>query len=152
MYGTSPLNALNKDTEELLWHIQLAHGGDHNHDSLYKHIDGIPNFSNLKFDDMNKWSTCLRVKLTKNTAGHQSLRNHLTSPYQGLYVDFGFSGKVHCDDDGELIESLQEEVKGINGESSWILICDGKTQMLHGDCCLPKANKILLFLPFWILT
>ena len=142
MYTIMPVNALNKEAEELLWHQRLIHGGDHNYDTIKKHVDGIPNMSGLEFDDVTKCSTCLRTKLTKVSPGHTSLRDKLKVPYQGLYVDFGFSGKVQRDKDGKVIERTQKEVEGIDGETWWILISDGKTRMLHGDCGLTKASPI----------
>ena len=142
MYTITPVSALKKEAEELLWHQRLIHGGDHSYDTIHKHVDGIPNMSGLEFDDVTKCSTCLRTKLTKVSPGHTSLRDKLKVPYQGLYVDFGFSGKVQCDKDGKVIEETQKEVEGINGETCWILISDGKTSMLHGDCRLTKASPI----------
>ena len=65
-----------------------------------------------------------------------------TRPYQLLYLDFGFSGRISKDKDGNVIESSREDVEGINGETSWILISDGKTRMMHGDCRLSKVSPV----------
>ena len=81
-----------------------------------------------------KCSICEKVNLTKNPAGYVSIREKLKQPYQGIYIDFGFSGKVKLDKKGEEDEDSRKEVEGINGETSWILISDGFTRMLHGDC------------------
>ena len=84
----------------------------------------------------------LQAKLTKAPAGTTSLREQLKVQYQGLYVDFCFSGKVQRDKEGKEIESSRREAEGIDGETCWILISDGKTRMLHGDCCLTKASPL----------
>ena len=57
-------------------------------------------------------------------------------------MDFCFSGKVQRDKEGKEIESSRREVEGIDGETCWILISDGKTRMLHGDCRLTKASPL----------
>ena len=41
-----------------------------------------------------------------------------------------------------MIESSRKDIEGLNGEQAWILISDGKTQMLHGDTCLSKASPL----------
>ena len=90
------VNALNKETEELLWHEQLIHGGDHKYDTIHKHVNDIPNILfEFKFDDLTKCSTCLCAKLTQAPAGHTSLCNKLKFQYQGLYVDLGFQVKFN---------------------------------------------------------
>ena len=47
----------------------------------------------------------MKTNLTKSAAGHTSLRDSLTRPYQGLYVDFGFSGRISKDAEGNVKES-----------------------------------------------
>ena len=47
----------------------------------------------------------MKANLTKSAAGHSSLRDSLTHPYQGLYIDFGFSGRISKDADGNVKES-----------------------------------------------
>ena len=66
----------------------------------------------------------------------------VTVPYQGLFVDFGFSGKVSRDKDGNVIESSRADVEGLNGENCWILIADAMTKMLHGDTRTSKASPL----------
>ena len=75
----------------------------------------------------------MKANLTKDATGHSSLRDSLTHPYQGLYIDFGFSGRISKDADGNVKESSRIDIEGINGEQAWILISDGKTRMLHGE-------------------
>ena len=66
----------------------------------------------------------------------------ITRPYQGLFIDFGFSGCVSYDKDGKVEPSSRVHVQGINGESAWILICDAQTKMLHGNCQTNKASPV----------
>ena len=105
MYDITSANAMNKEDEELLWHQRLIHGGDHNYDNLHKHVGGVPNLSEFKFDDVTKCSTCLQVKLTKDPAGTTSLREQLKVQYQGLFMDFGFSGNIQRDKEWKEIEA-----------------------------------------------
>ena len=55
------------------------------------------------------------------------------TPYQGLYIDFGFTGRILKDKDGKIIESSCVDIEGLNGKQAWILISYGKTRILHGD-------------------
>ena len=66
---------------------------------LHKYVDGIPNLSTTKFNDLTRCATCIKANLTKAAAGHSSLRHLLKYPYQGLYIDFGFSGRILKDKD-----------------------------------------------------
>ena len=66
----------------------------------------------------------------------------MTHPYQKLFIDFGFLGKLSFDKDGKIKPGSQEDIKGIHGETAWILISDAQTKMLHGDCCTSKASPL----------
>ena len=57
-----------------------------------KHINGVPNLSWFKFDDITKCSTYIKANLKKNSPSTKSLTELVTCPYQGLFIDFGFSG------------------------------------------------------------
>ena len=109
---------------------------------MHKHVDGIPNLNNFQLNDLEKCATCLQAKAHKNPAGTRSLRDTESHPYQGLYVDFGFPGKISYDDEGNAIETTREEVEGINGKRAWILISDAQTKILHGDARLSKSSPI----------
>ena len=63
-------------------------------------------------------------------------------PYQGLFIDFGISGKVSYDKEGKVIPSSRVHIEGLNDESAWILIYDAQTKMLHGDCRTSKASLV----------
>ena len=108
----------------------------------HKHIEGVPNMSKFSFNDLTRCATCIKSKLTKNAPGHRSLRDSLTTPYQGLYVDFGFAGRRSRDEHGNIKESSRTDIEGLNGEVAWILISDGQTRMLHGDTRLSKASPL----------
>ena len=58
--------------------------------------------------------------MRKNSAGKQSLSETVTHPYQGLYIDFGFSGKLLFDKDGKVKPGSREDIKGIHGETTYI--------------------------------
>ena len=92
--------------------------------SAYKYCDGIPNLSNFDFDDIKNCPTCIQANMRKNTASKRSLMESVIHPYQGLFIDFGFSGKVSYDKEEKVIPSSRVHVEELNGESAWILICD----------------------------
>ena len=62
--------------------------------------------------------------------------------YQGLFIDFDFSGKVKQDKDGVVIEASRKDVEGMDGETTWILISDTQTRMLHSDTRLSKSSPL----------
>ena len=80
-------------------------------------------------------------KFTKNF-GKKSLRDSVERPYKGLFIDFAFSGKVKRDKEGVVTEASRKDVKGMNGETAWILIYDAQTRMLHSDTCLSKSSPV----------
>ena len=71
--------------------------------------------------------------MRKNAASKRSLTESVTLPYQCLFIDFEFSGRVSYDKDEKVVPSSCVHVEGVNGESVWILICDAQTKMLYGD-------------------
>jgi hypothetical protein len=79
--ASTPINVLNKEAEALLWHQHLIHCGHHSLKDIHNHVDGVPNLSSFKFDDLLKCPTCLKTNLTKSSAGHKSLRDTVTHPY-----------------------------------------------------------------------
>jgi hypothetical protein len=115
---------------------------------IHNHVDGVPNLSSYKFDDLLKCPTCLKTNLTKPAAGKKSLRNTVTRPYQDLYIDFAISGKISRDKNGKIIASSRVDVEGINGEISWVLIANAFSCMLHGDVRLSKASPVKYFESF----
>ena len=87
------ITALNKEAEAILWHQRSIHCGSHSLKSASLCVDRVPNLSAFNFDDILKCPTCLQTNLTKNF-GKKSLRDSVERPYQGLFIDFSFSGKV----------------------------------------------------------
>ena len=139
---TIPIAALNKEAEAILWNQRLIHCGSRSLKSASLYVHGVPNLSAFNFDDILKCPTCLKTNLTKNF-GKKSLRDSVERPYQGLYIDFAFSGKVKQDKDGVVIEARsRKDVEGMNGETAWILISDAQTRILHGDTRLSKSSPV----------
>ena len=73
--------------------------------------------------------------MTKNPPGHGTTCV-TTQLYQGISIDFSFSGMTS--DDSE-IKNIYKE---INGENCWISITDNFTGMKHGDARITKASPI----------
>ena len=138
----TPVNALTDQAHEMIWHQRLIHLSPATLQNAYKYVDGIPNLSNFKFDDVKNCPTCIKANMQKNSAGKRSLSESVTHPYQGLFIDFGFLGKLSFDKDGKVKPGLQEDIEGIHGETAWILISDAQTKMLHGGCRTSKASPI----------
>ena len=59
-----------------------------------------------------------------------------TQPYQGLSIDFCFTGTSSKDSTRKL------DYKGINGETCWILITGHFTGMKHGDTRISKGPPL----------
>ena len=125
----------------MLWHQRLIHCGSHSLQSASLYVDGVPNLSAFNFDDILKCPTCLKVNLTKNF-GKKSLRNSVERPYQGLFIDFFFSGKIKRHKKGVVIEASRADIEVMNGKTAWILSSDAQTRMLHGNTrlSLPLSN------------
>ena len=115
-----------------------VHCGEKTLKDIHKNVNGAPNLNRIEFNDLTHCDNCLKVNITKSPAARHSLCESLTTPYQGLYVDFGFPDCISKDKDGNIIESSWIDIEVLNGEQAWILICDSKTRMLHGDKHLSK--------------
>ena len=101
IFNTTPVNALSLEAQAHLWHQRLMiHCGDFNFKDLHTKVDGISNPNKFEMDELSKCSTCMRTKLTKSSAGHRSLRDRVTKPYQLIYADHAFSGRVRRDEEG----------------------------------------------------
>ena len=116
---TIPISALNKEAEAILWHQHLIYCGSHSLQSVSLYVDSVLNLSAFNFDDILKCPTCLKVNLNKNF-GKKSLRDSIERPYQGLFIDFAFLGKIKRDKKGVVIEASRADVEGMNGETAWI--------------------------------
>ena len=84
----------------------------------------------FNFDNVLKCPTCLKTKLTERF-GKKSLCETVERPYQGLSIDFVFSGRVKRDKKGVIIKASKKDVETMNDETTWILIFDIQTPMLH---------------------
>ena len=73
--------------------------GEHTLEDIQKHVGEVPNLSKVKFSNLIHCATCLKANLTKSPAGYHSLSDSLTTPYQGLYIDFGFPDCISKDKD-----------------------------------------------------
>ena len=149
---TIPINALyiRTRTERLLWHQRLGHPCDEYLCKAHTAIDGVPQLKTTTsiFDTC---PTCIRAKQTKSTPSSPTLPNEASleanpdhhptrsakHPYQGLSIDFSFSGMTSKDTD------RRKDFKGINGETAWVLITDHFTGMKHGDTRISKAAPVL---------
>ena len=137
----TPVNTLTDQAHKMIWHQLLIHLSPATLQNAYKYVEGIPNLSNFKFDDVKNFRTCIKANMQKNSSGKQSLSGSVTHPYQGLFIDF-FLGKLSFDKDGKVKPGSREDIKGIHGKTAWILISDAQTKMLHGDCCTSKASPL----------
>ena len=134
MFEATPVLAIKANTERLLWHQRLGHINDDYLYTAHKFVDGVPKF---KHHDpiLDQCPTCIQSKQTKTPAGPNSTRK-ATRPYQGLSIDFSFSGVRSKN------KSRRTDYEGANGETSWILISDHFTRHLIGDTRLSKASPI----------
>jgi len=101
----TPVNALTDKANEMLWHQRLIHLSPQSIQQAHQFVDGVPNLSKFKFDDIDGCSTCIKANLRKRSAGKRSLSESVSSPYQGLFIDFGFSGRLSYDKEGKVIPS-----------------------------------------------
>jgi hypothetical protein len=96
----TPVNALTDKAHEMLWHQRLIHMSPQLIQQAHQYVDIVPNLSKFKFDDIDGCSTCIKANLRKKSAGKRSLSESVSSPYQGLFIDFGFSGRLSYDKEG----------------------------------------------------
>jgi len=86
----TPVSAIKTSTERLLWHQRLCHPSDCCLHNAHNHVDGVPSFQHMD-RILDVCPTCIRAKPTKEPASPNTTRT-ATQPYQGLSVDFSFSG------------------------------------------------------------
>jgi len=130
----APVLALRQDTERLLWHQRLGHPSDHYLFNAHKFVKGVPKFRHLDAV-MDICPTCIRAKQTKSPAGPNTTRV-ATLPFQGLSVDFSFSGVRSSD------TTRGSEYIGFNGETCWILVVDHFTRFKTGVTRVSKAAPV----------
>jgi len=88
--SNTPVSTIKAATERLLWHQRLRHPSDYYLFNAHRHADGIPRFPHMD-RVLDICPTCIRSKQTKNAAGGNTTRT-AEQPYQGLSIDFSFSG------------------------------------------------------------
>ena len=130
----TPVASIKAETERLLWHQRLGHPSDYYLFNAHKHIQGVPKF-NHEHSVLDKCPTCIQSKQTKEPAGKNSTRT-ATVPYQGLSVDFSFSGTTSKN------KERKKDYIGLNGETSWILVTNHFTRRHHGDTRVSKGSPL----------
>ena len=126
----------------MLWHQRLIQMSPQTIQNAHKFVDGVPNLSKFSFDDINQCPTCIDTNLRKNTPKKRSLSESVSCPYQGLFIDMAYSGRVSYDKEGKVVESSREDIEGLSGESAWLLITDAQTKSIHGDARTSKAPPL----------
>ena len=129
-----PINAIRAKTAKLLWHQRLGHPCDEYLYNAHKFIEGVPKFSRQS-SVLDQCPTCIRAKQTKESPGKHTTRV-ATQPYQGLSIDFSFSGMKSANSDRRI------DYEGINGETAWIVVSDHFTGIKHGDTRISKTAPL----------
>ena len=129
-----PVYAIKAKTKKLLWHQQLGHPCDKYLYNAHKFITGVPKFD-CQTPVLDQCPTCIQAKQTKVPTGPHSTCV-ATQPYQGLSIDFCFTGTLLKD------SARKSDYKGINRETCWILVTDYFTGMKHGDTRISKGPPL----------
>ena len=129
-----PMHSIRAKTAKLLWHQRLGHPCDEYLYNAHKFIEGVPKFSR-QTSVLDQCPTCIRSKQTKESPSKHSTRV-ATQPYQGLSIDFSFSGVKSANSE------RRRDYEGINGETAWIVVSDHFTGMKHGDTRISKAAPL----------
>jgi hypothetical protein len=121
--------------DRLLWHQRLAHCSDNCLYHAHKHAKGVPAF---KHHDpvLDLCPTCLAAKMKKRAPGHTTTMKATSSPWQGLSIDFAFTGQASKD------KSRATAYKGFNGETSFIVLKDHFSGTLHGSVRISKGAPV----------
>ena len=85
------INAIKKETEQLLWHQRLGHPSDQYLYTAHKFINGIPKFKH--FDPiLDKCPVCIGLEQPKRPG--TSTTKRATKPHQSFSINFGFVGQA----------------------------------------------------------
>ena len=114
--NNTQVNALTDQAHEMIWHQRLIHLSPATLQNTHKYVEGIPNLSNFRLNDVKNCPTCIKANMRKNSAGKRSLSKTVLHPYQGLFIDFGSSGKLSFDKEGKVKPRSRENIEGIHGE------------------------------------
>jgi hypothetical protein len=82
---------LTTRAEHILWHQRLCHASDDYVYNAHEHIDGVPKFTH-RDPITDQCPTCISAKLRKQPRCTESSRK-ATTPWQGLGIDFAFTGQ-----------------------------------------------------------
>ena len=130
----TPVHSLRERTERMLWHQRLGHPSDHYLYNAHKFVKGVPQFHH-EHPVLDVCPTCIQAKQTKAPPSGDTTMT-ATQPYQGLSIDFSFSGTRSKDDE------RRKDYVGINGATSAICVLDHFTRKLDGDARISKASPI----------
>lgn len=81
---------IQHNVEKMLWNMRLAHPSDSYLFNAHKWIKGVPKFEK-DIDVLSACSICMQAKLKREPASPNSTRTTIRD-YQGISLDFGFSG------------------------------------------------------------
>ena len=134
------INSLNRRALYQLWHQRLGHLNYRRLSELHKHVKGVPKLPMV--DETVQCPICIQAKMHKAdiTGAFQTTP---TAPNQVISVDFGFI--VQKSKDTERLN----ELKGLNGETCYVLITDHYSGRLYGTPCKDKRPP-LDFLRDWL--
>ena len=108
---TVPIYAIRNRTEKMLWHQRLGHPCDEYLYNAHKAIDGVPKFDR-ETPVLDTCPVCIQAKQSKEPSGPHSTKKAETA-YQGLSIDFSFSGTRSKNEDRRL------DYEGFNGETCY---------------------------------
>ena len=128
------LHHLGVRAERLLWHQRLGHCSDNYLYHAHAHIDGVPEFKHHE-GVLDQCPACIQGKMKKRAAGHVSTKK-ATRPWQGLSIDFAFTGQRSKNSD------RTKFYQGLHGETCHVLIHDHFTGMLVGSSRLSKGAPL----------
>ena len=115
----------------MLWHQRLGHPSDHYLYKAHKFVTGVPKFRH-ESAVMDTCPTCIEAKRVKSPpTGNTTLV--ATQPYQGLSVDFLFSGTKSKN------KEQRKDYVGINGATSAVVVLDHFTRTLERGCSFIRS-------------
>ena len=74
--------------------------------------------SKFSFDNIDQCPTWIDANLCKNAPGNLSLSESVLCPYQGLFINMVYPGRVSYDKEDKIIKSSREDTEGLSGESA----------------------------------
>jgi Reverse transcriptase (RNA-dependent DNA polymerase) len=154
----------SKSVLRMLWHQRLGHISSRRLHDIHKAVIGVPQHIPLE-DHASHCPTCLSNKMHRANAG-PTVTTEATEPFQMLSVDFGFvvqkpdAQKRSTSEEADLsndksckpLSSDQFDklspwakykyLRGINGETGYILVVDHYSGAIFGQTTLTKAPPV----------